>query len=1279
MSQHTPTPPVTNVISDDVLSAWKQQNQRLVADVSLKQTAVVSAPHNNQDASVTDPRKKQVSAITTHIDRVQQLARQAAERGYYCLQDVCLSVVESLNRLLANNHAISDEVLLHLKQLPTFISEYATAPLTATQGIMTVLRHPALDVPLSDAEFVLFEKLLLAENSSQMLYEPIVFNQNSEALLDAEIIDTVALEQIPASALEPLPPQLIVELETLADQAAAKGCYGFQDACLLIAETLREQTHISSALLNGVNDCSAVFNAYQQNSTDSIEQILNLLHHPDLALSLSDDEFALLETEIRQNCPAVAKVVTENTVAAGDDANAIATQGNSTTSFAPTARPVSHGTQELVDLLLLETATVNQRLQNLRLDQPAHIAEELIQLKEELQRFANASHLADFEGLAQVCIHVLSNVSHYARESDHFDAEKLALLREWVQTITFYLSHHDDDSASYPLLAQLSKAAWAIPLSAETSASLLAQLQHSRHAMTTAVAPARKHTANADDVSLLLPEDVNRELLDLLLQELPRQTQQFSQAMQQLQAGGHLQDVTLAQRIAHTIKGSGNTVGIKGIAVLTHHLEDILTACANAQRLPSKALLNTLILAADCLEGMSEALLGLAETPNEAQQVLQAILDWSHYIEREGLPSSETQLPARSIIPDDKRDDAPKTTVITALDSQEAMVRVPSSQIENLFRLSGESIILNAQTHERQRRLRHQLQAMEEQFALLRQLGAELEQLIDLKDLSGRSLNKTAKDFDTLELDQYNELHTASRRMVEASVDAREISADMKKELDFMSEVLEYQQRLVIDTQESIMQTRLVTVASIIPRLQRAVRQTCRLTEKQCELTVSGETLLIDGNTLNAMVDPLMHLLRNAIDHGIEAEAQRYILGKPRSGQIQINFDREGNTILVTVYDDGQGLDFVAIRAAAEQRGLLSAGQIISEEELKGFILHPNFSTRRYSTQTSGRGVGMDAVYNQVLALGGGLSLNSVKGQGTTIELRVPLPLSRSHALLANTGNYKVAISSKGLTEIIYFGSDELKTLNQAQVLILRDEVYPMLNLEELLHIPEHRQQERSREHGAVLLVSNENKITAVLVERITDSRDVVIKGLGCYMRKIPGFIGATILGDGTVTPVLDIPELLRTLSQARNQDSITTHRHNADMDSGQPSVLIVEDSLSQRRALEQILTDAGYRVRIARDGVEATELLTHFKPTIILTDLEMPRMNGIELTSHIRSQSATKTVPIIMITSRTTQKHQHMAQDAGINCYFTKPVPEEDLLNKVHQLINTNKQGVSY
>ena len=1116
------------------------------------------------------------------------------------------------------------------------------------------------------------------------------------------------------------PSDYIAIIENLANQANEAGYPTLYDVSLIIVGALHELSQkgdtvaLNSDLPSLLNRWSTLIDAYQQNAQSAVDGIMTVLCHPDLNIPLDEDDFSVFATLLAEEL--VANNISQHTETTTFD-EVVTLQAVESPSFfdedelltlqvvdtpSPESndeaitsiktateiadedeKPLSAMAQELVELLDTEASLLNYRFLAIPFDgSPLEKEEHLELASEELERLINASKMVGFDGLSQVCTHVNTNISLFLQAINSFNIEKRDLFIDWISHVKDYLLAFSKKGAGKQLLAHMANPNWAQPLTAEASALLLPQMQVTGLSEATAEEEVHEKLATDDDVSLALPDDVNKELLDLLLQELPSYTQQFSEAIQRLHTGGSSKDIDVAQRIAHTIKGSGNTVGIKGVAVLTHQIEDILMACAKAHKLPGVALINTLINASDCLEAMCESLLGFGEPPADARAILQEVLDWAYRIAKNGIEEANSQdapikheAAAKSSTDDSAAQPQKDTKTEQTESTQVAMVRVPTDQIENLFRLSSESIILNGQIYERQRRLKNQLQTMESQFTLLQQLGADLEQLIDLKDLSGRSLVTASKDFDALEMDQYNELHTASRRMVEAAVDAREISVDMKKELEYMNEVLEYQQRLVINTQEAVMQTRFVPVGSIILRLQRGLRQTCRLTGKQGELTFSGERLLIDGDTLSALVEPLMHLLRNAVDHGLEGTEERIALGKPTVGQIVIEFDREGNSILVRCRDDGRGLDFEAIRQTAKKRGDFQAGDIISEEELKHLILRPNFSTRNQLTQTSGRGVGMDVVNFQVLSLGGSLSLQSVRGQGLTVELRIPLPLSRSHALIAYAASYKVAISSKGLTQVIYSGIGELTTISNEQVLIVGDDIYPVVRLEDLLHVVDRRKERRS--HSAVLLVQNGNKITAVLVNTIIDSREVVIKNLGYYMKKIHGFVGATILGDGSVTPVLDIPELLRAPIRA----NVTTHTNVAErIDSGSnlPKILIVDDSLSQRRALQQILTDAGFRVQAVRDGIEAVEWLANSKPDIVITDLEMPRMNGIELASHIRSHANIRDLPIIMVTSRSTQKHRQMAEEAGIDFYLIKPVQDDDLLSKIQILLDKQRTAVA-
>ncbi|MBK8817089.1 MAG: response regulator [Methylococcaceae bacterium] len=1184
---------------------------------------------------------------TDPVAVIEQLADESAQAGFYGLQDANLILVEAVRELQLDSKADKDISAL-VVAWSDLVEKFKDSPQQTSVDMMVFLRSPELNIPMEDDEFT-------------MLGEQI----SSDAITAAEATDSDN-----SISAQPSIEEHITSIELLADQAAADGLYGLQDVNLLLAEALREAINDGSAvgtteLINTLSGWSGLIDGYREEPKNGALILIDFLRQPCLTMPLGDDEFAMLQeqlaTERSTNQP-----IDEHSISETADAAPIAQDAK--LNEEEFSAPVSRDALELVDLLLQASEQVRSCLLEIGDNDSALTG--LTQTEEELERFASVAKIAGFEGLAQVTAHIISNVKRFIEEIESFTIDRHDLLLEWLNQVQEYLPSFNESSAGQLVVAGLMDDQWALPMAFEDLANILAQIRTESTDVGSQTEAARVESATDEDVSLALPSDVNQELLDLLLQEMPLQTQQFSAAVQRLQAGGDQKDVELAQRVAHTLKGSANTVGIKGIAQLTHQLEDILIACAHEHKLPNRALANSLINASDCLESMSEALMGLSSPPADAKTVLQDILDWANRIDKEGMPDTDTEetVPATQMIPGVTVETAEVAEKEVPEQIQETLVRVPAGRIETLFRVSGESIILNSQAQETSRRMRNQLKAMKVQFDLLQQLGAELEQLIDLRDFTGRSLAAIGSGIDAMEMDQYNELHTVSRRMAEAAIDAREISQDANKELDKMNELLDEQQRLVISVQEVVMQTRLVSISTIAPRLQRSIRQTCRMTGKQSELVLKGENLQIDGDTLNAMVDPLMHILRNAVDHGIESESERLAQGKPATGRITFEFDRDGNTILVRCRDDGKGLDYGAIRAAAEKRGLLKPGEEVSEDELKRFILRPNFSSRTVSTQTSGRGVGMDAVRAQIVNMGGTLTLESQQGRGMTIELRIPLPLSLTYALLTYVGRYRIAIANKGISQIIYSAAGEVVSEHDGtETLHLEGNNYPTVRLMDLLHVPDHRKVPRP--YGAILMVENDDKTTAVLIEAINDSKDVVIKGLGRYVGKIPGYIGATILGDGTVTPVLDIPELLR--APVRSMTGVYTQpMETFEPASMLPTVLIVDDSLSQRRALEQLLTDAGYRVRTSRDGIEAAETLVNFMPDIVLTDLEMPRMNGIELASHIRTQEKIRHLPVIMITSRTTLKHRQMAEESGVDGYFTKPVRDEDLLLKMQNLM---------
>ena len=939
---------------------------------------------------------------------------------------------------------------------------------------------------------------------------------------------------------------------------------------------------------------------------------------------------------------------------------------------------------ELVAMLLDELPLMDEALERLLQlemsseDPPAGRPEAAEVYADYLDRFADAAEAVGFSGLQQVVVQVHENLDLLTAQPRAFSAPESELLATWSAHAGAYLVAPHSAEACQDLIDWLKAPGWPQPLAAGHVQDLQGLLQ-APTPLDLGPDPeveARPQQATPEDVSLALPEDVNPDLLDALLQELPAQSQTFSQSIQNLIAGGSLDDINVAQRMAHTLKGAANTVGVYGLAILTHQLEDILVALAKEEALPTPALAMSLMNAADCLEAMGEALCGIGEAPDNARAVLQEVLDWANRIDREGLPEEDTEAQLSMAMPLPEpivEPAAPLAAPPSAEGAQQSQAAAPAARtqvatelVDDLLRLGGETIILGGQVHEQVRRIDERMLAMQAEFERLQRLGGELERLIDIRDLStDRRGQDKATDFDALEMDQYSELHTTSRMLVEAATDARQIGAMVTGQLKRLDTMLLTQERLNRESQETVFSARMVPIKTVAPRLQRSVRQTCRLTGKQVELHLSGAETLMDGEVLNVLIDPLMHVLRNAVDHGIESPAQRSAAGKPESGNIQLDFLREGNNILVRCRDDGAGFDYAAIRRAAETRGLLELGQTASEEELTELLLMPNFSSRPEVTQTSGRGVGLDVVYSHVASQGGSLDLKSESGKGSTTELRLPVSLISTHALLVQVRGQVMAVADRGIERILHANDGELRRLGDQPALQVDDQIYPLRQLDEILRLPpNHRAGQRVP--MPVLLVRERSGVTAVQVQKVLSGTDLVVKELSRHLPRLPGIVGATILGDGAVTPVLDLPELAGgARGQAVPAPSAATVAVEQEIPH-LPLALVVDDSLSARRALVQVMEDAGYEVRAARDGMEAAQVVAARRPDIVLADMEMPRMNGIELTSHLRARPQTADLPVIMITSRSTAKHRRQAEAAGVNVYLTKPFLDDQLLEHV-------------
>jgi chemosensory pili system protein ChpA (sensor histidine kinase/response regulator) len=891
-----------------------------------------------------------------------------------------------------------------------------------------------------------------------------------------------------------------------------------------------------------------------------------------------------------------------------------------------------------------------------------------------IERLVLASDSIGLFGLTRILGNINSNIETLCADALLPSDEQKSFLLNWPYYVTTYLQ----DVSRLESCSALVKAIQQVKLPVEIDIpveQLLEELSNPTLIEDEEI-EQRATRAHSEDVSLKLPEDVNQQLLETLLHELPGQTAEFTAIITRFVMGNaRMQEVEVAQRIAHTLKGSANTVGVTGIATLTHHIEDILTAFVKHERLPGAGLSDVLMNAADILEAMSESLLGIGPAPDQAQNVLQEILDWANRIDNIGIDEIDDDT-VTTHSEDKLQTQEPQETRSEEFRADESniqtMLRVPAALMDNLLRLVGESIILSGQLHEKLHQLSEQTRLEQEQNKLFQQLCFELEQITDIKGMVARGRNGTFDEvFDALELEQYNELHTVTHRLVEAATDARELTHGIEDGLNALDGLLLNQNRLQKETQETVMRTRMVPVQNIVPRLHRTIRQTCRFTGKQAALEVVGADTMIDSDVLDDLVDPLMHVIRNAIDHGIENPDIRVEKGKDPKGIIQLDFSRQGDHINVSCTDDGVGLNYDAIRATAILKGMINKDDNPTEDELVRMIWLPGFTTKEQTTQISGRGIGMDAVHNQISAMKGSLNINSTHEVGTTVELKLPLTLISMHALLVSAYNQNLAISTRGIEQILTPGEGDIERNDDETIIHIEDETYSVTDLETLLHLPYNRE---SSERTVLLVRDETGNMSGISLDKVLASKDLVVKNLGPYVPEIPGIEGATILGDGSVAPVIDLLSLLRG-SMVEVSNPWIEQLEQSMVHSDAPCALIVDDSLSARRSLAEFIKDLGYQILTAKDGIEAIDVLDSKTPDIMLVDLEMPRMNGVELTAHVRADEKIHEMPIIMITSRTTEKHQSMANSAGVTVYLTKPFSEDTLMEHINDLYRAPEQ----
>jgi chemosensory pili system protein ChpA (sensor histidine kinase/response regulator) len=596
------------------------------------------------------------------------------------------------------------------------------------------------------------------------------------------------------------------------------------------------------------------------------------------------------------------------------------------------------------------------------------------------------------------------------------------------------------------------------------------------------------------------------------------------------------------------------------------------------------------------------------------------------------------------------------------------MARVDADLLDTMLNNAGEVSIFRA-------RLDQQVNSIDFNLAELARTVTRLkEQLRGLEiETEAQVLNRHQDedshrgDFDPLELDRYSALQQFSRALAETSGDVASIQGLLETLTREAQNLLTQQSRVITELQNSLMRTRMVPFQRHVQRLTRLVRQAANDTGKRAELVVQGAAAELDRQMLERMVAPLEHMLRNAVVHGIETPERRAALGKPDVGRISVSLTRDGAEVVVVVTDDGGGINVKLIREKAVSLGLIDRQAKLTDEEAMQLILEPGFSTAGHVTQAAGRGVGMDVVATEVKKLGGGLFIESTAGKGSRFTIRLPFTLAISQALIVRVAEELYALPLATVEGVVrlprnivarHLGKD-------APLFEYGGQKYRFQQLGSFVGLGPTRLPEPDVSMSVVLIRAGEHS-TALVTDELVGSREIVVKSLGPQVSGIRGIAGATILGDGRIVIILDMGSLVRSEWRARPTETAVLDQRDR-----RTFALVVDDSITVRRVTQRLLERNGMRVLTAKDGVDAVSLLQENLPDIILLDIEMPRMDGYEVAAHVRNDPRLKDIPIVMITSRVSEKHRARAIELGVDDYLGKPYQESQLLDAIEPLVN--------
>jgi chemosensory pili system protein ChpA (sensor histidine kinase/response regulator) len=767
-----------------------------------------------------------------------------------------------------------------------------------------------------------------------------------------------------------------------------------------------------------------------------------------------------------------------------------------------------------------------------------------------------------------------------------------------------------------------------------------------------------------------IDDEIDDQVLPLFLEESVDLVQDIGEALRHWrETPGDVEISRKLQRALHTLKGSARMAGAMACGELLHSMETRVEQAA-AMKSVQPGTIDGLETSFDRAAMLIEHLRNpeAAWTEPEEPEPRAAGLDVSVESAVAQAPEAEhAEAPTAAAEATSKAVAAPAAAFAAA----QVHLRVRAALVDQLVNEAGEVSIARGRIEGEMLALKSSLLELTENVIRLRRHVREIEIQAESQMLSQQALaSERSEDFDPLEFDRFTRFHEVTRMLAESVNDVATLQQNLLRNLDHANAALAAQARLSRELSQRLMGVRMVPFESLAERLHRVVRQAAKDSGKRANLDIRHGQTELDRSVLDQMAGPLEHLLRNSVAHGLEDSVARQAAGKEAIGQITLSLAQEGNEVVLSIADDGAGLDFGRIRQRAIERGLIAADAELDEASLTQLILQPGFSTADEVTMLAGRGVGLDVVKSETASLGGRIEVTSVSGRGATFRVYLPLTLAVAQAVLVAAGSRRYAIPSSMVEQANEHKPDAAAQIRSSGATEWLGNRYPYRYLSELLG-ESGATPPVARRHWILLIKGGTDRV-ALEVDGLTGNQEVVVKAFGPQLARIPGLAGATVLGNGEVALIIN-PIALAARAMERGSAPapvVSVPLPAAAAAAAAAAVMVVDDSLTVRLITGRLLARHGYHVLTAKDGVDALEQLGDVIPDAMLLDIEMPRMDGFDLARNIRADQRLKHIPIIMITSRTGDKHRQRATEIGVDHFLGKPYDEERLLECIRECV---------